>query len=171
MASTYRLRRGPLIALIVIVGVLGALLLARGSGRPQVDVYGAVTVPDAYDGTTYAVDGLVCLRATSGDATVREATGSDRTRIGLRPQGAPPAVAFPVPADAVRSLDGAEVPAADSRCSRLLVTARGLGAQQADPVRLSFRYGPLGLLRTTVEVTPPVTLQVTGTGTDPRTAG
>ena len=51
----------------------------------------------------------------------------------------------------------------------MLVTARGQGEQHAEPVQVHLRYGPFGLLRSTVDVTPPVVLQVTGDGDDPRT--
>lgn len=171
MASEYRLKRGPVLVLLLVVGVVGALVLARSSVRPHIDVYGAVTVPAAYDGTTYAFDGLVCLRGSSVGATVRSTATQAGTRIGLRPDGAPPAVAFPVAADAVRPLDGTAIPAGDQTCTRVLVSPHGQGDRRAAPVSVSFRYGPFGLLRSTVRVTPPVTLQVTGTGTDPRTSG
>jgi len=168
VASQYRLKRGPAVALLLLVGVVGALLLARGSVKPGVDVYAAVTVPAAYDGTTYAFDGLVCLRGSSVGASVRGVSGGRDTRIGLRPADAAVTVAFPVAQDAVRPLDGADVPAGDQQCTRVLVSPHGQGEQRAGQVRVSFRYGPFGLLRTTARVTPPVTLQVTGRGQDPR---
>ena len=169
MASEYRLKRGPIIGLLLIVGVVGALFLARGSVRPRVDVYAAVTVPAAYAGTTYAFDALVCVHTSSVGATIDAVSAGGSTRLGLRPVGLPVTVAFPVAGDAVAPLAGAKVAAGDQRCTRLLVTAKGTGDQRADPVRLHFRYGPFGLLRRSETVTPPVTLQVTGTGTDPRT--
>lgn len=168
MASQYRLKRGPVIALLVVVGVVGGLLLARGSVRPAVDVYGAVTVPAAYDGTTYAFDSLVCLRASSVGASVSGIDQAGRTRLGLRPQGQALTVAFPVQADAVRSAQGLDIAAGDQTCTRVLVTAHGQGDQRAEPLKVHLAYGPLHVLRSTVTVTPPVTLQVTGTGTDPR---
>ena len=168
MASRYRLKRGPVLGLLLIIGVVGGLLVVRGSTRPVVDVYGAVAVPDAYEGTTYAFDGLVCLRASSIGASVGSVTTSGSTRIGLQPEGSRVAVAYPVPPEALGSLDGAEIAAGDQLCTRLVVTADGTGERRADPVRVQFRYGPFGLLRSTTTVQPPVTLQVTGTGPDPR---
>ena len=50
----------------------------------------------------------------------------------------------------------------------MLVTADGQGDRSAGPVQVRFRYGPFGLFRASSTVTPPVVLQVTGTGTDPR---
>jgi len=169
VASEYRLKRGPVVGLLLIVGVVGALLVARSSVRPQVDVYGAVTVPAAYDGTTYAFDSLVCVHASSVGATVDDVSAAGGTAVGLRPAGRPVTVAFPVAADAVTPLEGTRIAAGDQTCTRLLVTARGRGDQRAGRVRLHFTYGPFGLLRRSQTVTPPVTLQVTGTGTDPRT--
>lgn len=169
MASEYRLKRGPIIGLLVIVGIVGALLVARSSVRPQVDLYSPVTVPAAYAGTTYGFDALVCVHASSIGATLDEVSASGSTRLGLRPPGTPVTVAFPVDPQAVVPAEGLEVAAGDQQCTRLLVTAQGQGDQRADPVRLHFTYGPFGLLRRTETVTPPVVLQVTGTGTDPRT--
>lgn len=171
MASEYRLKRGPVLVLLAVVGVVGAFVLARGSVKPQVDVYGAITVPDAYEGTTYAFDGLVCLSASSVGASVRGDDQDGTTRIGLRPEGDAVTVAYPAPQDALAPLDGTSVPAGEQQCTRVLVTADAQGEVRADPVRVGFRYGPFGLLRSTTTVTPPVTLQVTGTGTDPRAAG
>ncbi|HEU0101847.1 MAG TPA: hypothetical protein VFR07_05950 [Mycobacteriales bacterium] len=169
MAAEYRLKRGPILILLLVVGVVGALLVARSSVRPEVDVYSPVTVPAAYDGTTYAFDGLLCLRASSIGVTVDDVSSSGGTRLGLRPAGAPVTVAFPVEPDALAPLVGATVPAGDQVCTRLLLTAAGSGDRRAEPVRLAFRYGPFGVLRRSVTVTPPATLQVTGSGTDPRT--
>ncbi len=169
MASEYRLKKGPVLGLLLVVGVVGALLLARNYVKPHVDVYAPVTVPAAYEGTTYAFDGLVCLRGSSSGATVSGTRDGRDTRLGLRPDGAPVTVAFPVAAGAVRPLAGAQVPAGEQRCARVVVTPHAQGDVRAQAVRVSFRYGPFGVLRSTATVVPPVTLQVTGTGTDPRT--
>lgn len=169
MASQYRIKRGPVIGLLLIIGVVGGLLLARSSVRPKVEVYQGVSVPAAYDGTTYAFDGLVCVQASSIGATVDSVSSGSVTRLGLRPAADPVTVAFPVAAGAVLPLQGAKLAAGDQECTRLLLTARGMGDRRAEPIRLHFRYGPFGLLRSSITVTPPVTLQVTGTGTDPRT--
>lgn len=169
MASEYRLKRGPVIVVLAVVAVLGVLLIGRSSVKPQVDVYGAITVPDAYDGTTYAFDGLVCLRASSIGARIGGSADGGDTRIGLRPDGAPVTIAYPVRMGDIRPLSGTQVSAGDQQCTRVLVTPHGAGQRRAGAVRVSFRYGPFGLLRSTATVVPPVTLQVTGTGTDPRT--
>ena len=168
MASQYRLKRGPVLGLLLLIGVVGGLLLLRSSTRPVVDVYGAIAVPDAYEGTTYAFDGLVCLSASSIGASVGSVTTSGSTRIGLQPEGSRVTVAFPVPPEALGSLDGARIAAGEQLCTRLVVTADGRGELRADPVEVRFRYGPFGLLRASSTVEPPVTLQVTGTGPDPR---
>lgn len=174
MASTYRLKRGPALAVLLLVGIGGALLIGRSSTRPTLDVYAPVTVPAAYAGTTYAVDGLVCLQAGRVGAEVVAAEGSTasgvRTELGLRPPGRPPAVAYPVTPDAVAPLVGLELAAGDLTCARVLTTADGPGERSAGPVQVRFRYGPFGLFRASSTVTPPVLLQVTGTGTDPRSA-
>ena len=131
-------------------------------------------MPDAYAGTAYAFDGLVCLQAGSIGAEVAEASGTTGggvdTELGLRPPGRPPAVAFPV-TDASLPLAGLRLPAGEQTCARVLVTADGPGERRAGPVSVRFRYGPFGVFRATSTITPPVVLQVTGTGTDPRTRG
>ena len=172
MSSTYRLKRGPALVVLVVLGVVGALLIGRSSTRPTVYVLTPVTVPAAYAGTTYAFDGLVCLQAGSVGAEVSGVDASTvagvRTEIALRPAGAPPAVAFPVAPTASRPLEGLRIAAGDDPCARVLVTADGQGDRAAGPVQVRFRYGPFGVFRATSDVTPPVVLQVTGTGTDPR---
>ena len=169
MASEYRLKRGPVVGLLLVVGVVGALLVARSSVRPQVDVYSPVTVPAAYTGTAYGFDALVCVHASSVGATLSSVSSRGSTRLGLRPAGRPVTVAFPVDGGALVPAEGLHIAAGDQQCTRLVVTARGPGDQRADPVELHFTYGPFGLLRRSQTVTPPVVLQVTGTGTDPRT--
>ncbi len=172
MSSTYRLKRGPTLALLLVVGLIGVVLIGRSSTRPTLYVLVPVAVPAAYAGTTYAFDGLVCLQAGSVGAEVVGVDASTvdgvRTEIALRPPGAPPAVAFPVDPGASAPLEGLRIAAGDDPCARVLVTADGQGERAAGPVQVRFRYGPLGLFRTTATVTPPVVLQVTGTGTDPR---
>ncbi len=170
-----RTHRRLVLTVLLVVGVAGALLIARGSLRPQLTTLAPVTVPAAYVGTTYAFDGLVCLAARSVPVQVAEVTDSDqggvRTRLVGRPAGATVAVAFPVPADAGESLVGSRLGAGEERCLRVLTTQAATGERRAGPVRLRVRYGPFGVLRSGLEVTPPVVLQVTGTGTDPRTRG
>ena len=167
--SSYRLRRGPALTLLALVGVVGAFLLARGAVRPRLDVIAPITVPQAYAGTTYAFDGLLCLRASSIGAEVVDVRSGPHTELALRPPGTPLTVAFPVQAGAAAPLVGTHLTAAEEQCTRLLLTPDATGDLRAAPVHVAFRYGPLGLLRSSVDVVPPVTLQVTGTGTDPRT--
>ena len=170
-----RNHRRLVLAGLAALGVLGALLISRGALRPELTTLAPVTVPQAYAGTTYAFDGLVCLAAKSVPAEITQASdstlGTVRTRVVGRPAGAPVAVAFPVPPEAADPLVGGRVAAGDERCLRVLVTPSALGEHVAGPVRLQVRYGPFGLLRSGLEVTPPVRLQVTGTGTDPRGRG
>lgn len=183
--SQYRLKRGPVVALLLVVGLVGLFLIARSSTRPQVQTLAPVTVPDAYEGTTYAVDGLVCLKATAlgarvtgvsavGDSTAGEESVAGRagvdTRLVDRPAGAPPAVAYPVPPDAGTDLAGLQLARGQERCVRVLTTAGGQGERSAEELEVRFAYGPFGILRSTATVTPPVLLQVTGTGSDPRAA-
>jgi len=174
MASEYRLKRGPVLALLLLVGIVGALLIARSSTMPQVDTAGEVTVPAAYAGTTYAVDTLVCLQTRGLAATVtevRDGGGPVTTLLRRRPADAAVAVAYPVAPDAGTTLQGVRIGAADEECVRVLATPSAQGDQRASAVTVRFRYGPFGILRSGVTVTPPVLLQVTGTGTDPRAAG
>lgn len=172
MSSTYRLKRGPALALLLIVGLVGSVLIGRASTRPTLYVLTPVTVPAAFAGTTYAFDGLVCLQAGSIGAEVSGVQTSTaagvRTEIALRPPGSPPAVAFPVDAGASAPLEGLRIAAGDDPCARVLVTGDGQGDRAAGPVEVRFRYGPFGVFRASSTVTPPVVLQVTGTGTDPR---
>lgn len=169
--SQYRLKRGPVVALLLVIGVVGALAIARSSTRPQVQTLSLVTVPEAYAGTTYAVDGLVCLQATAVGARVTEVTGEDAPAtvdLVQRPPGTPPAVAYPVAPDDGTPLEGLELGRGEERCVRVLGRSDAQGDQRAGPVEVRFAYGPLGLLRAGVTVTPQLLLQVRGTGADPR---
>ncbi len=168
VASSYRLRRGPALGVLLLVAVVGAYVVLRGSLSPQVDLSAPVTVPEAYAGTTYALDGVVCLRGRSTGASVASVSSPGGTRLGLRPPGSALAVAFPVDPGAVDRLEGARVPSGDELCTRLLVTPSATGEVRAGPVEITLHYGPFGLLSRTRTVRPPVVLQVTGTGTDPR---
>ena len=169
--SQYRLKRGPVLVLLLVVGVVGAFLIARSTARPALEALAPVTVPMAYEGTTYAFDGLVCLRAGAFGERVTEVSGSGgavRTSLALRPAGAPLTVAFPVPDGASADLVGLELDAGEEQCVRVLATPAAQGEGRGGPVEVRFSYGPLGVLRSGLTVTPPVVLQVTGTGTDPR---
>ena len=167
--------RRKLLLVVLLIGVVGALVIARGALRPQASTTAAVTVPEAYAGTTYAFDGMACLAAKSVPVTVTGASDSElqgvRTRAVARPPDAPVTVAYPAPADAGDPLVGVRVAAGEERCFRVLVTAAVTGEKRAGPVEMRVSYGPFGLLRSTLRLTPPVTLQVTGTGTDPRARG
>ena len=77
-------------------------------------------------------------------------------------------MAFPVPDGASRDLVGLQLDAGEEQCVRVLTTATAQGEVRGAPVEVRFSYGPLGVLRSGLTVTPPVVLQVTGTGTDPR---
>lgn len=169
--SQYRLKRGPVLALLLLIGLVGAFVIARSSTRPQVEALPLVTVPEAHAGTTYAVDGLVCLKATAVGARVTEVEAEDATptvELVQRPQGAPPAIAYPVAPDGGSPLEGLELDRGEERCVRVLGRSDAQGDQRAGPLEVRFAYGPLGLLRAGVAVTPQLLLQVRNTGTDPR---
>lgn len=171
----YRLRRGPALALLVVVGVLGSVVIVAGQLRPSLDVYDPVVVTGAAVGTTYAVDDQLCLRAAEvaarvSDVRVADAPGLD-VALGLPPDDRPPVIAFPVEPDAVRPLEDALAPTDALLCLRLLLTPEREGTLPAPQVSVAVRYGPFGLLRRTFDVRPPTTVQADRTGTDPRTAG
>jgi hypothetical protein len=160
--------------LLVLAGAAVVLLVGTAlNTRPAAGTVDPVAVPDAHTGTAYAFDGAVCLSAPAGatvaEVEVQQAPGGT-TRVLLPPPEARPVVAFPVEPGA----SGAEVadypvPAALQDCElRLLVTPEQQGVVQAGSVRVRYRYGPGGLLRSTTTVTPPVTLEVNATGPDPR---
>jgi len=156
---------------LVVAVVSGVLVLALGA-RPSGDAPVPVGVPQAYAGTTYAFDGVVCVGSQVAASTitgyqVEQADGS-RTAF-VRPPRGPITLGFPVDPDAGSSVDGYDVPAGEQGCTlRLLVTPEREGAVEAGTLRVRLRYGPFGLLRKTVSVTPDVTLQVVGSGADPR---
>lgn len=170
--SDYRLKRGPALLVLGVVGLVGGVLILASQTRPAVDVLAPVTVDGAYEGTTYAFDGLVCVRAADRvGARVSGTQGSSgdvATQVGLRPEGDPPAVLFPVDPSALAPLDGLRLAAGEEQCVRVLARGDAQGALEAGTVAVTFRYGPLELLRRTVQVDLPVVLEVTGTGPDPR---
>ena len=160
---------------MLTVGVLGGFGIFALQARP--DAGGTVVVPlgEAYVGTTYAFDGVVCLGSPRASATVlgievTQAPGGT-TQVLEPPRDARPVIGFPVDAaDAGTSVSDYSVPAGEQDCTlRVLVTPTGTGTVQAGTVAVEMAYGPLGLLRRTVTAVPQVTLDVTGTGTDPRT--
>lgn len=167
----YRIKRGPVVGLLVVVALVGSYLIGRASLRPSLELLAPVTVPEAYEGTTYAFDGLVCL--TAGDVGVevtgvQDGGGPVETQLRQAPEGAPVTVAFPLEGEPGASLEGLRIPAGEQACVRVLTTPTRQGEERATEVEVSFRYGPGGLLRSSVSARPPVLLQTTGTGTDPR---
>lgn len=163
----YRLRRGPALVLLVLVGVVGSLLILRSQLRPSLDVYNPVTVDQAAVGTTYAVDDQLCLRGAQVGATVRDVEPAGIV-TGIQAAEGRPVIAFPVdPADGTE-LVGARVPGRGELCLRLLLASEEQGTFRAPEVSVSVRYGPFGLFRRTFDVVPPTTLEVDRTGRDPR---
>lgn len=146
------------------------LVFALGA-RPGVEVLNAVPLERGYVGTTYAFDGLLCV---GSQVTATRVTGavaaSDGAEVSVvqPPAGSPPTVGFPV-RDGGSPAAGYQVPAGEPECGlRLLVTPTRTGTVTAGELELSLAYGPGGLLRRTVAVRPAVSLEVTGTGPDPR---
>ena len=171
-----RMRRRPLLAGVAVVAVVGAVLVFASGARPGVDVLNAVPLEDGYVGTTYAFDALLCVGSKIAATTITgvevEQAPGGTTRLLLPPDDSPPTVGFPVEQDAGRPVEGYVVPAGESDCGfRLLVTPDRTGTVEAGTVRLSTSYGPGGLLRRTLSAQADVTLEVTGTGTDPRSTG
>lgn len=167
-----RVRRRPALVVLLVVGVLGALLIAALQARPSVSSPAAIGLERAYVGTTYAFDGAVCVGSSTVasevlSVAVEQAPGTT-ARLVLPPQEGPPTLGFPVE-DAGREVSGYRVPAGQDDCTlRLLVTPERTGALQPGTVRLRLGYGPFGLLRRTAQVRPQVRLEVTGEGQDPR---
>jgi len=166
-------RRKPLLLGVLVVALVGGATVFFSGARPAVEVLNAVPLEQGYVDTTYAFDGLLCVGSSLTATTVTgveidQAQGST-TRLVLPPPDAPPTVGFPVDPDAGDPVDGYVVPAGEPDCGfRLLVTPDRVGATQAGRVRLSTTFGPGGVLRRTLVATTEVTLDVTGTGTDPR---
>lgn len=163
-------RRSLLLAVLVVALVSGLLLVGLGS-RPSASAESAVPVEAAYVGTTYGFDELVCLGAQVLSARVegvRVRQGEGSTTRLVRAPDAPPTLGFPVP-DGGAALDGLTVAPGEQDCTtRLLVTPTRKGAVRAGTLRVRLAYGPGRLLHRTVAVTPQVSLDVTGTGRDPR---
>lgn len=155
------------------MGVVSLLLVLALGARPSGEATVPVSIADAYEGTTYAFDGVVCLGSPVTDSTiagveVEQAPGST-TRL-VRQTG-PFTLGFPVQDGGGDSVEGLEVPAGDQDCSlRVLVTPDRQGEVRSGALQVRLRYGPLGLLRRTVTVEPDLDLAVTGTGADPRSS-
>lgn len=167
-----RVKRKTLLVGVAAIAVVGAVLVFALGARPAVEVLNAVPLERGYVDTTYAYDGLLCVGSQVtgtrvAGVQVQQASGST-TRVVQSPSDQPPTVGFPV-TDEGPAAEGFRVPAGEPDCGlRLLVTPTRTGQTRAGVVELSLAYGPGGLLRRTVEVTPDITLDVTGTGPDPR---
>lgn len=167
-----RVRRRPLLIGVAVVAVVSGVTVFALGARPDVVVLNAVPLDRGYVDTTYAYDGLVCVgsEVTStrvAEVRVRQSEGA-RTELVLPPEGEPPTVGFPVEPGGP-AVAGWSVPAGEPDCGlRVLVTPTRTGPVRAGELEMSLAYGPGGVLRRTVEITPDVSLDVTGTGTDPR---
>ena len=168
-----RVRRKPLLTGVLVVGVVGALLIFALGARPAASSGGRVGLERAYEGTTYAFDGLVCLGSPQVSAEVLsvevEQAPGGTTELVRPPEGARPTIGFPTEDDG-GDVAGYRVPAGEDDCTlRVLLTPDAQGRVEAGTLRVRMAYGPFGLLRRTAQVTPEVSVDVTGTGSDPRT--
>ena len=173
-----RLRRVPrrrLLLGVLGIAILGAVLVVALGARASARATFPVGVEQAYAGTTYAFDGVICVQSQVTSATVdgvriRQAAGST-TRLVV-PAGGPPTLGFPVDPAVGAPAKGYRIAAGAEDCGlRLLVTPDRTGMLRAGKVELTLGYGPGGLLRRTVALEPPLTLDVTQTGKDPRAGG
>jgi hypothetical protein len=167
-----RYRRTPLLLTVLAIGLVGGLVVFGLTTRPGASAPFPVAVPEAYAGTTYAFDGVLCVDATRVAAEVREVTVEQApgsvTAVVLPPEGARTSLGFPAD-DEGASPEGLVVdPGTDGCVLRVLVTPEEQGPVRAGTVRVALRYGPFGLLPRTVELRPQLTLDVTQTGEDPR---
>ncbi|MCY7364576.1 MAG: hypothetical protein LH469_04565 [Frankiaceae bacterium] len=169
-----RVRRRPLLLGVLAIGVVGGLVIFALGARPDASSSVPVGLADAYVGTTYAFDGTLCLGSPRVSAKVlslevEQAPGT-RTEVRRLAEGTRVVLGFPVEGNDGLDPVGARVPAGEDDCTfRVLVTPTEQGPVQAGTVRVELGYGPFGLLRRTASVQPNVTLDVTGSGTDPRT--
>lgn len=170
-----RVRRGPLLVGVLVVAVVSGIAVFALGARPSVEVLNAVPVEAAYVGTTYAFDGLVCV---GSQVTTTRVSGVEvepvegvSTQVVRAPADEPPTVGFPVDAGSAEPVDGLEIPAGEPDCGfRVLVTPEQTGQAAVRDLRIRTTYGPGGLLRRTLEAAPQITLEVTGTGPDPRSS-
>lgn len=170
-----RPRRRTLVLVVLAVAVLGGLALVASWVRPTVDPGGSIASGEARVGTAYAFDGVVCLGSGQLGATVRsvevDQVPGATTRLVAPPEQAPPTLGFPVEQADGGSLEGTRVPAGEQDCdTRLVVVPDSQGVVRPGAVRVTYGYGPGGVLRRTASLRPDVTLEVTGTGPDPRLA-
>ena len=167
------MRRKPLLLSLLAVGVVGGVVIFALQSRPDAGGTDAVRLGDAYAGTDYAFDGTLCLDSPVVDAEVlsievEQAPGST-TRVLVPGEDARVTLGFPVQDDSGEVPVGYVVPSGETDCTlRVLVTPEEQGTVEAGTVRVRLGYGPFGLLRRTAEVQLQVVLDVTGTGTDPR---
>lgn len=167
------MRRKPLLLGLLAMGVAGGLVIFALQTRPDAGGTDTVRLPDAYVGTDYAFDGTLCLDSPVVDAevlsiVVEQAPGST-TKVLVPSEDARVTLGFPVQDDSGEVPAGYAVPAGETDCTlRVLVTPLAQGTVEAGTVRVQLGYGPFGLLRRNAEVQPDVVLEVTGTGTDPR---
>ena len=168
-----RLRRRPLLLGVLGVALVAGLVLVASWIRPTVDSGGSITLPEAHAGTAYAFDGVVCLGSGRLGATVEaveveQAPGGTTTLVAV-PEDEPPTLGFPVPDAEGDPLVGREVPAGEQDCvTRLVVVPDGQGTVRPGRIRVTYGYGPGGLLPRTGSLQPAVVLEVTETGPDPR---
>ena len=171
-----RLRRRPLLLGVLAVALVGGLVLVETWIRPTVDSGGSVALPEGHVGTAYAFDGVVCLGSGRLGATVEaveveQAPGGTTTLLAV-PEDEPPTLGFPVRDAEGASLVGRQVPAGEQDClTRLVVVPDREGTVQPGRVRVTYGYGPGGLLPRTADRQPEVVLEVTRTGPDPRLTG
>ena len=168
-----RVRRKPLLTGVLVVGVSGAVLIFAIGARPAASSGGRVGLERAYEGTTYAFDGVVCLGSPQVSAEVLsvdvEQARGGTTRLVRPPEDGRPTIGFPTE-DEGGDVAGYRVPAGEDDCTlRVLLTPDAQGRVAAGTLRVRMAFGPFGLLRRTASVTPEIALDVTGTGTDPRT--
>lgn len=167
------MRRKPLLLGLLAVGLVGGAVILALQTRPDAGGTDAVRLTEAYVGTDYAFDGTLCLDSPVVDAEVlsvevEQAPGTT-TQVLVPSEDARVTLGFPVEDDSGPVPEGYTVPAGETDCTlRVLVTPDERGTVTAGTVRVSLGYGPFGLLRRTAEVRPDVVLEVTGTGTDPR---
>jgi hypothetical protein len=169
-----RFRRKPLLIGVLTVGVLGGFAIFAVQARPDASGTVVVSLEEAYVDTAYAFDGTLCLDSPRVSARVvgievDQAPGGT-TQVLEPARDARPVIGFPVEeSDVGTPVSDYSVPAGEQDCTlRVLVTPTGTGTVRAGTLEVEMAYGPFGLLRRTATAVPKVTLDVTGTGTDPR---
>ena len=103
VSSTYRLKRGPALPFSSSSASLARCSSAAARRGPRCTCFVPVTVPAAFAGTRTPSTASSACRPSIVGARVSGVAGTGAAcapRSALRPQGAPPAVAFPVEAGA-----------------------------------------------------------------------